>query len=104
MDIRALEQLIQQKFDSFVSSIGDAKGLKMSKDTPIGDEMLGFCVLSRTSRIGENHVFLATDYVENMLKEFVMQNKVLKRRFEDPYDSNSKYASYVIARYVIKGK
>lgn len=104
VDIRALEQLIQQKFDSFVSSIGDAKGLKMSKDTPIGDEMLGFCVLSRNSRIGENHVFLATDYVENMLKEFVMQNKVLKRRFEDPYDSNSKYASYVIARYVIKGK
>lgn len=104
VDIRILEQLIQQKFDSFVSSIDDAKELKKSKGTPIGDTMLGFCALSYTYRkktgASENLVFLATDYVENMLKVYILKNKVLRKRFDSSYDC----ASYVIARYVTEGK
>lgn len=110
VDINALEQLIKQKFDSFVSTIGDAKELKKSNGTPIGNKMLEFCAMSKVTQgyrlmgIRVRNVILDSDYVENMLKDYILKNKVLKKKFDSPYDSDSKHASYVIARYVIEGK
>lgn len=50
-----------------------------------------------------------SDYVDKMFEEFVLKNKVLKKKYSpnansyyaDPY---GKYASLLVARYIIKGK
>lgn len=105
-----LQQKIKGKFDEYSATISNAKQLRRSKDEPIGQKMLQFCAMTNDYYTRyyieqytryETDVFLVSDYVENMLKEYVLKNKVLKKKFDS---NNSKYASFIIARYVIEGK
>lgn len=110
INVVELQQKIKAKFDEFSATISNAKQLRRSKDKPIGQKMLQFCAMTNDYYTRyyieqytryETDVFLVSDYVENMLKEYVMKNKVLKKKFDS---NNSKYASFIIAKYVIIGK
>lgn len=126
IDEEALKALIKTKFDEFTGTIIDVKTLKESKDSPTGKKMLEFCDMSKYSAhihnldkerpikytrfyIENTRLESVSDYVDKMFEEFVLKNKVLKKKYSpnaNPYyaDPYGKYASLVVARYIIKGK
>lgn len=119
IDEEALKALIKTKFDEFTGTIIDVKTLKESKDSSTGKKMLEFCDMSKYSAYIYNldkerpikYTLLesVSDYVDKMFEEFVLKNKVLKKKYSpnaNPYyaDPYVKYASLVVAQYIIKGK
>ena len=126
IDEEALKALIKTKFDEFTGTIIDVKTLKESKDSSTGKKMLEFCDMSKYSAHIHNldkerpinlesvsvkytRLESVSDYVDRMFEEFVLKNKVLKKKYSpnaNPYyaDPYGKYASLLVARYIIKGK
>lgn len=126
IDEEALKALIKTKFDEFTGTIIDVKTLKESKDSSTGKKMLEFCDMSKYSAHIHNldkerpinlesvsvkytRLESVSDYVDKMFEEFVLKNKVLKKKYSpnaNPYyaDPYGKYASLLVARYIIKGE
>lgn len=116
IDISLLTRLIKEKFDKFTATISNVKELKSAKDTPAGKMMLNYCAMSNQEG-AVRYKYLHRDcivmrpvgeFVENMLMEYVLQNKVLKKKlnssYPHPYElAETKYASFIIARYISEG-
>ena len=85
--------MIKSKFDELTATINSVKELKGAEDTQKGKKMLEFCAMADKERS-----FMG-GYTKQILKEFVLQNKVLKRRY-----NNYKTASYVLTQYVKYGR
>lgn len=102
----ALKQLIKSKFDELTATINNVKELKGAKDTQKGKKMLEFCAMAdKRESYTQQFLRLMGDYTYQLLKEFVLQNKVLKRRYESGHSGYFyRYsATDVLTRYVKYG-
>lgn len=82
LDEAKLAALVNKRFSSFISNLGDGQGLKGSYNSPLGKEMLIYC---RLGYYKESEFFEAeylpsvSRMIERMLADFISQNRPLEK-------------------------
>lgn len=96
-DETKLAEIVSKRFKSFTSNLRDGLGLKGSSNSPIGKEMLDYCRLgyyehNKWTEI--NYLPAISQTIENLLAEFVSQNRPLEKA-KNRY--NGSYRNFMIS-------